>query len=253
MGGAYVFPGGKLDPADADPSVPADLDDATAAGRLGEDDGARARALHVAAARECLEEAGVLFVDGAVDAHVVAALRHACDVEKKPLGPMLIERGLSLRLRALVPWTRWITPRVESRRFDARFFVAVAPAGVDATHDTRETVASLWLTPREALARAHREEIVLVPPTYRSVEVLAQQPDVAHVLAMPPAAIPTLEPVVVPGPDGGVVVALPGDPLHPLSLQPMTAEGRVDSSRLATRFLYDGGAWRAETHRKSAE
>ena len=85
MGGAYVFPGGKLDEADLDPRVPADLDAASAATRLGESDAPRARGLYVAAARECLEEAGVLFAREAVSPDDVATLRLACDVEKKPL------------------------------------------------------------------------------------------------------------------------------------------------------------------------
>jgi len=59
MGGAYVFPGGRLDPEDLHPDVPCDLDADEAARRLGEPDAWRARGLYVAALRECLEESGI--------------------------------------------------------------------------------------------------------------------------------------------------------------------------------------------------
>jgi 8-oxo-dGTP pyrophosphatase MutT (NUDIX family) len=244
MGGAYVFPGGKLDEADADPDVPCDLDASAASARLGEPDGARARGLHVAAARECLEEAGVLLVREPVDAATVAALRRACDQDKQPLGPLLRARGLTLALGALVPLARWITPRGETRRFDARFFLAAAPPEAEAVHDAGETVASAWLSPREALARAHRQEIVLVPPTYRTVQLLTQQRDVATALAMAPPVVPTLEPVVQPGAQGAVLIALPGDPAHPAPAPVQARDGFLDPSPLVTRFVYDHDAWR---------
>jgi 8-oxo-dGTP pyrophosphatase MutT (NUDIX family) len=244
MGGAYVFPGGKLDAADADPQLPCDLDAETAAARLGESDGVRARGLHVAAARECLEEAGVLFAREQVAPSTVAAMRRACDQDKRPLGEVLRAHGVTLAASALVPLARWITPRAETRRFDARFFMAAAPTGAEATHDTGETVASEWLAPREALARAHRQEIVLVPPTYCTVQMLAQQRDVASALAMAPEAIPTLEPEVLPGEHGEMLIVLPGDPAHSAPCPVLSREGFLDRSELISRFAYESGAWR---------
>lgn len=243
MGGAYVFPGGKFDAADADASVPCDLSAEEAAARLFEADGVRARGLHVTALRECLEEAGVLLVHEQVSPDEVAAMRRACDKDKAPLGPQLRARGLTLRTSALVPLSRWVTPRGETRRFDARFFMAALPADVVATHDEGETVASLWLSPREALERAKRQEIVLVPPTYRTVEILSYCADTAAALALAPEPIPRLEPRVVPSPEGQIVIVLPGDPLHGEPAPRMTRPGTLEGIELFNRFGYKDGSW----------
>lgn len=254
MGGVYLFPGGKLDEADGDPAVPGTLDEAACASRLGEpasEAGATSlhnRGLFVAAARECLEESGVLLAADApsLSAEALEALRREVDVEHKPLGAALAERGLTLDLRALVPFARWITPREETRRFDARFFMALAPANALASHDTRETVASEWLAPREALARCDRGEIQLAPPTYRTVQQFAAMRSAREAIERAPTRVPTYEPRAMPDPEteGGFLIVLPGDPLHetpdPLALTDLshTALGA------ATRFAYRDGAWK---------
>ena len=249
MGGAYVFPGGKLDEGDRDPNVPADVDGSAAAQRLGDTDPTLARGLHIAAARECLEEAGVLFATSDVSPDDVAALRHAVDAEKKPLLEILPPRGLSLRLSALVPFARWITPRQETRRFDTRFFLAVAPDGVTASHDNGETVASEWLAPREALARAEREEIVLEPPTYRTVQRLAEAGSIEAALALAAPGRVDLtphEPRVAFTDDGAIVILLRDDPDHGGSDAQVRAGDIIDPAReIATRFSYRDGAWKA--------
>ncbi len=244
MGGAYVFPGGKLEEADADPRVPGDLDAGATSTRLDEPEAARARGLHVAALRECLEEAGVLFACESVSPADVASMRHACDVEKRAFVDILPPRGVTLRLSALIPFARWVTPRVESRRFDARFFLAPAPEGVIASHDTHETVESAWLAPLEALARAARQEIVLVPPTYRTVQQLAAAKTVAEALALAPTRLESRMPRVALTDDGNPVVLLPDDTDHAASGGASTSQHIDFMIELATRFTWDGGSWR---------
>lgn len=226
MGGAYVFPGGRLDAADCDPDVPCDLDAAEAARRLGEDDPARARGLHVAAIRECLEESGILLATGAVADETSAALRRALEGRApQPIGPALRAAGVTLAARALVPLSRWVTPKLETRRFDARFFLARAPERVGhAAHDGSETVASAWLSPREAIERARRREIVLAPPTWRTVESLLGARSVDEVIARAPNTLTTVEPDVVLDGDTACVVM-------------------PESGELVTRFRYDDGYW----------
>jgi 8-oxo-dGTP pyrophosphatase MutT (NUDIX family) len=245
MGGAYVFPGGKLDEADRDAAVPTDLSPNDAAQRLAEtDDPSRSLALFVAAARECLEEAGVLFAKPVdVARNATERLRHACNAEHRPLGELLRAESLTLHASALRPLARWITPRGETRRYDTRFFIAAVPSDTVASHDESETVASAWLTPREALARAERNEIVLAPPTHRTTEILAIHASAATALRAVPERPPIVEPVVAFTDAGAVIVALPGDPLHGSAEAHMVAPN-VQLASLPTRFLYDNGAWR---------
>lgn len=238
MGGAYVFPGGRVDPGDADPAVPCDLAPDEAAARLHEPDPARARALFIAAIRECVEESGILLATGDVPAETVASLRAALSVRgAPPIASLLAPHALTLSARALVPLARWVTPRVETKRFDARFFLVRAPDDVrDARHDGSETVDSGWMTPAAAIARALRGEIVLAPPTWRTLAELAAARSVDEALALAPAAIEAREPTVALD-DGAISVLLPDDPDHPSYTGPAT-EG------LPVRFRYLDGAWR---------
>jgi 8-oxo-dGTP pyrophosphatase MutT (NUDIX family) len=232
MGNAYVFPGGRLDPADREPGIPCDLTPHEAALRLGDDDPARALALHIAALRECLEESGIVIATGPVAADVAAALREALAPRAAPPLAALFNRyGITLAARSLVPLSRWVTPRLETRRFDARFFLARAVTRHEAaTHDGSETVASAWLTPADALARVARGEIVLAPPTWRTLEALRHARSVDEALACAPAAIEAVEPTVILEGDAPCVV-LP---------KATTVDG---SSALTMKFLYKEGSW----------
>ena len=225
MGGAYVFPGGRLDANDCAPEVPCDLDGEEAARRLGDDDAARARGLHVAALRECLEESGILLATTDVPDDTVATLRHALEATPPPpLAELLLRHDVTLAARCLVAHARWVTPKLESKRFDARFFLARAPERAHtAVHDGRETVASAWISPAEALARALRKEIVLAPPTWRVLDGLKHARTVEEALATRTSLAP-VEPDVV----------LEGD--TPFVVMPKSGE-------LAWKFRYDDGAW----------
>ncbi len=240
MGGAFVFPGGKLDPDDASDAIATDLDDEACRARIDERDNPLARALHVAAARECLEESGVLLSDRALSADALARARHALDVDKRGFAEVLAEHSATLALSRLAPFARWVTPQGETRRFDARFFIARADASTDASHDTRETVASAWLAPAEALARAERREIVLVPPTFRTVQQLASARTADEALALSPSPVPRFEPVVRAR-ESAFEILLPDDDEHP-----ERARFSADSGRsFVTRFVYDDGVWTA--------
>lgn len=165
LGGAVVFPGGKVDEADADP--------AWAKGATLPRGPFEAR-FAVAACREALEELAVLpLVGGTVTAEELLALRTALAAETTTLLRWLTERAWGLDLAALVPFARWVTPVAEARRYDARFFLARAPAGHDGLHDGGETTASFWATPLHVLARWSAGEIQLAPPTHRTLAWLS--------------------------------------------------------------------------------
>ena len=134
VGGAIVFPGGKLDPSDYDEAwAPLTTDPRETTAGHSEPftkDAAHLRALAIAACRETLEEATLLFVHGAkkpTDAELLA-LREKLTTEPGALRAFLTEHGLKLDLGALHAFARWTTPTAEARRFDTRFFLSVAPA-----------------------------------------------------------------------------------------------------------------------------
>lgn len=217
MGGAYVFPGGKLDAADAASKLleqTVGRTHAEAARALNEsDDATKSVSLYVAAIRETFEEAGILFADLSIGADRETLRARLAGGEK--FADLMAESNASLRLDALVPQSRWVTPTAEARRFDARFFVARVPQDQAAKHDDYETTESTWLSPREALARAERREIQLPPPTLRTLELLSEFQSVDDVLVAcakitPPHVWPVFKD------DGGThTLLLPGDREHP--------------------------------------
>jgi 8-oxo-dGTP pyrophosphatase MutT (NUDIX family) len=221
LGGAHVFPGGKLDPADADPNVleqlSAPLDRLHAA--LGEPElnTATAAGLFVAACRETFEEAGVLLAEGATAQHVEVAQSWAR--EGIHFGEILARLELRLDWSNVVPWSRWITPRVPAlfnQRFDARFFLAAVPNDQEARHDNHEATGSFWLRPRVVLEQYWAGDINLAPAQIMSMAALARHPRAADVVAAARARRP---PVIQPEPfthEQLRAVAFPGDERHPV-------------------------------------
>lgn len=217
LGGAWVFPGGKVDAADADPALQAHIDlpaDALHA-RLGEAglDASAAAALHVAAAREVFEECGLLFAHGPAGALPLGAPRDS------DFGALLRAHGLRLNTGTLRPWSRWVTPVqalfVKTRRFDTRFFIAALPEGQQAVPDAHEAVDGRWFTPRDALAQYWAGQILLVPPQLMSLVHLAGYADTGTLLAAAAARQPHCVRPEVFDHEGARAIAYPGDPLHP--------------------------------------
>ena len=182
--GAYVFPGGALDPDDQSPTVTRrvrGLDDAQASARLGLPAGGLA--YWVAAARECFEECGILLAVDAAGQPVSPARVAALEAERAPLnaGTLLfsdfLEReDLYIPAQDIAYYSHWITAPGRPRRFSTRFFVACAPEGQDGAHDDSETVHSVWVGAREAIERAKRKEIELIFPTRSTLADLASFP-----------------------------------------------------------------------------
>jgi 8-oxo-dGTP pyrophosphatase MutT (NUDIX family) len=241
LGGAYVFPGGKLDREDAEWADRLDLPPAALHALLGEPDlrAGQAAALFVAAIREVFEETGLLFADVSPRQarEAWAALRQGPRFDE-----LLEPLGLTLHASALQPWSRWVTPTVSSvvrKRFDTRFFVAQVPEGQVPGHDEHEATASLWLPPRDALRQYWEGAIELAPPQIMSLVHLARHPDVASVFA---AARSRQPPCIRPHPtdvEGVRVLCYPGDPWHPESEQLLPGPTRL--SWRNKRFEPDGG------------
>ena len=237
MAGAYVFPGGTVDEADAQDATLSRVSGRSAeeaASMMGESDGRRCLALHVAALRETFEEAGVLLGDGADEAELTAS--RAALNEGGALLPILAEHDITLRADALTPWSRWVTPTVEKRRYDARFFLARAPRLQEAAHDRIGGTAGEWLAPVRALEKFEAGEISLPPPTLRTVEQLAGHLSIDAAMAAARARVPApIEPELHQE-GGAVALVLPGDPAHSI------AERRIDGP---TRFVLQDGKFRS--------
>lgn len=196
---AVVFPGGGVDPRDADPEVPwAGPAPEHWASTLHTDETA-ARELVIAAAREVFEECGVLLA-GPDAGSVVADLtdpawdeeRDALLAREQSFGELLIRRRLVLRTDLLQVRAHWITPEAEPRRYTTRFFAARMPQGQVADDRTSEAVRADWVTPQQALAdfAAGRER--LLPPTQQMLEHLAAAGSVEDVLTTPVPVWPVM-------------------------------------------------------------
>jgi 8-oxo-dGTP pyrophosphatase MutT (NUDIX family) len=232
LGGAYVFPGGKLDDSDLLLPESAHLDQGASFlhAALAEPDlhVDVARGLYVAALREAFEECGVLFAQDAAQSHSVL-LAQALQ-QGRPFNQVLADLQLRLQTQAVLPWSRWVTPKmpsISSKRFDTRFFVAALPADQIASHDNVETTHSVWLPPRLALEQYWARDIDLAPPQIMTLAHLSRHADVASVLQ---AARQTAPALVAPEPfdeQGERVICYPGDPRHSIRTRAMPGPTRL--------------------------
>ena len=163
----HVFPGGRVDRSDADPGLLArcttTADDAAAAlgGDLAPDE---ALAAHVAAIREAFEEVGILLADHPPGVDLAGA-RDRLLASPDAFASIADELELTLRTDLLVPLSRWVTPPILERRFDARFFAAMAPDGAEASLVGEEVAAHAWHRPLAALESMARGELGMWLPT----------------------------------------------------------------------------------------
>jgi len=240
LGGAVVFPGGKLDEADLrDEWVPAStpLDERALA--LGAE-ASLARGLAVAALREALEEAAILpLAPRDPDARELLDLRRSVSGASgtRTLLDALAGLGSRLDTGRLAALGRWITPEPEPRRYDTRFYLLALPSGQEGAHDDHETTASFWAPARATLDRWAKGEVFLAPPTafvlelFADAETLEEAFDIARHQSLAP-----VEPCFVQEPEGGdTVLTLPGDPLHPTQGLPPIRPGGP------TRFVLEAG------------
>jgi len=213
--GAFVFPGGSVDPRDADEGVGWAGPAAAEWGRIFDAPARPARALVCAAVRETFEESGVLLA-GPSAATVVAdtrgddweADRHALLDRSLSLAGLLRRRRLVLRADLLRPWSRWITPIVEERRFDARFFAAALPPGQRTRDVGGEAAQVAWIRPADAIAAGRRKEMLLWLPTAATLGELADCASVAAALAAPRQVTPLLPEVTMRS--GAAWIKVPG-------------------------------------------
>jgi 8-oxo-dGTP pyrophosphatase MutT (NUDIX family) len=219
--GAYVFPGGSVDQRDADKEVAWAGPGADHWGAVFDAPPKLARALVCAAVRETFEESGVLLAGPSADSVVAdttgedwEADRHALIDRSLSLAELLARRNLILRADLLRPWSRWITPAIEPRRFDARFFAAALPPGQRTRDVGGEAAAVEWISPAAALEAGRSGRIQLWLPTAMTLAELAEHADVGAVLAAHRDVTPLLPEPVVAG--DAVFLKVSGDREYPL-------------------------------------
>jgi 8-oxo-dGTP pyrophosphatase MutT (NUDIX family) len=247
MGGAWVFPGGRVDPADAGAADVSWCDGLDIAEHLSMPP-ATAVAHRLAALRELFEEAGVLlardtprhFVSLAEPAvrERFAQYRHDVHAGTISLKTLATRERVRVSLDALVPFARWITPPLDPRQFDASFYVTRMPPDQTPVADATETTHEAWLKPAAAIARAQAQEITLPPPTWttlRELESFATVDAAIHWAAH--RRIEPREPLLHTV-GGEHLLLLPGDPLSP---QPWHEPPPIE-----TRFRFASGQWTPE-------
>lgn len=178
----HVFPGGGADKRDAEDELPwAGPSVSEWAEALGTDE-ASARMLVAAAVREIFEETGVLLASPAdatgeppgLDAEDASELRRRLVAREVGFGEVLLERHLVLRSDLLTYRAHWITPIVEPRRYDTRFFVAAVPSRQEPDGETTEADQSGWVRPQALLDAFIDGDVMLMPPTIVCLEQLAE-------------------------------------------------------------------------------
>lgn len=219
--GAYVFPGGSVDQRDADEEVAWAGPEVDHWGRVFDAPHELARALVCAAVRETFEESGVLLAGPSADTVVADTTGEDWEADRQALldrslslAEMLARRDLILRSDLLRPWSRWITPAVEPRRFDTRFFAAALPAGQRTRHVGGEASAVQWISPARALDAGRAGQIQLWLPTAMTLAELAEYPDACAVLAAHREVRPLLPEIVIA--EGATWLKVPGEREYPL-------------------------------------
>jgi 8-oxo-dGTP pyrophosphatase MutT (NUDIX family) len=221
-GGMQAFPGGAVDPRDADDHVLGWLGSPPAAWaeRLGTSV-PLARGFVCAAIRETFEESGVLLASAPDGSPITPAGpawesdRRALVERRLALSDLLERRGLRVRSDVLRPWAHWVTPRFEPRRYDTWFFLAALPAGQHARDVSGEAERAFWTSPGEAISAAEASQAAMLPPTWAVLDELADYSTTADALA---AAAGRVIESVTPGwveVDGEISVVLPGDSAFP--------------------------------------
>lgn len=272
----FVYPGGRLDAADCTDAAarrvegraPADILAAMGPQSLAEAQhipgmaapvppAQIATGLFLAGIRETFEEAGILLARRAAQSHLidltsdpdVAArfrdYRRALNHGELALSELAAREDLCFPLDRIAYFAHWITPFTESTRYDTRFFLARAPAHQRPLHDARETSASTWIRPRDAVQANQAGHFQLAPPTLHTLMRLAEF-ESAHAAFdwarahRPPTVLPhvTLH-------DSQALLLLPGDPQFPATDPSYLYTGAIPWG--PTRMVAQApGVWRVQ-------
>lgn len=242
VAGAHVFPGGRVDDDDLFADAAACCDGLDAPPRFSHLDAAGEVAYRVAAARELLEEAGVLLARRGgswATADEAESVRRELD-EGAAFEQLIREGGWRLALDDLVPFARIVTPRTQPRRFDTHFFLAELPAGQEARRDDVESDELVWVAPAQIVEGGMSGQVSLLPPTWVTLMQLAAFDSVAELVAWARSRpIVRVEPTVTAGDDTTL-----------LSISAAAAFPSIDGAEAMGELLFsfqEHRGWRLDT------
>jgi 8-oxo-dGTP pyrophosphatase MutT (NUDIX family) len=250
MAGAYVFPGGQLEETDNDPELEnyiktADVFDPSRLLQDGSLSSEKARRFFIAAIRETFEESGIL-LGGKTTGYFVSFrdekvlkrfndYRHQLNASQITLVDIARKEEISFFPDALIPYAHWITPEFEKKRFSTRFFLAELPPDQTPVADAMELTESIWVTPQKALAMHRQKEIILMPPTLKTIEELSAFRDIKELFSA--AKIKIIYPIL-PQLTGNSL-KLPHDPEYSIDFY----KRPVNLSE-PSRILVENGVWK---------
>jgi len=250
MAGAFVFPGGRVEVSDSDPELSRHISTADNFNpqALLQDSSLtfeEARGYFICAIRETFEETGILLavdsdgnylaLDNEKDIQRFDAYRHELLSGEITFSEIARRENIFLFLDGLLPYSYWITPEIESKRFATYFFLAKVPPRQLAVTDKNELTNSLWVSPKAALQKHFSKEIMLMPPTLKTLEELAvfSSTDQLFAAAQKRIIYPILPQVM------NYSLLLPHDPEY--SIQSYRQPPRPDEH---SRFIYENDRWK---------
>jgi len=230
MGGNFVYPGGRVDREDGSleicsfcKGVSPEEAHQILGGTIPPDE---SLAHWVAGIRELFEEAGVLLAydQNGLPFHLKSPgererflnYRELIQKNRMTICQLAQEEKFLFALDRLHYYAHWITPEARSERFDTRFFLAVHPKGQEASYDQKETSAGVWIIPRKALEENLQGEVMLSPPTLKTLEDLSRFETIDEVFYFSkkkdiPRILPFLTKV-----SGETLILFPWDPEYEL-------------------------------------
>ena len=220
--GALVFPGGKVDENDLNPKL---RKYAISSNEINDQE----LSYRIAGIRECYEEADVLFAYEENNSDLISnerlrKLKKWRDKFNNKEGSMYdfaFEENIKFNLDDLIPFAHWITPEMMPKRFDTYFYIAEAPKDHLGSHDGKESVDSIWITPKQALADCDSKKRTIIFPTRMNLEKLSRFKTVKEALEkIKKETIITVEPKIEKNNDG-VFLTIPENAGYGLIKEPI--------------------------------
>ncbi|MEM9181372.1 MAG: NUDIX hydrolase [Pseudomonadota bacterium] len=233
--GALVFPGGKANDEDSDPT----WSDWTDGDFSGTEQAAR-----ISAIREAFEEAGIILARpksargsgaalvGSDIAEALNPMRGPVDRREQSFLALIQQHDLVLALDALVHFGHWITPTIMPKRFDTHFYLAATPPEQVAEQDGRETTEAVWLGPQQALDIEEAGAATIIFPTRMNLGKLAETATTSNALnRFASEAVVTVLPVVGKDDDGAPCLHIPKEAGYIQHMEPLQRVANVAKSK----------------------